>query len=130
MRCCRGAGVCSRLQAILLVVGLTLTLVGPVRADDGEDELGNWLIWNGTLRFSERWTLFTEAQLRLYEVARNPNEMFVRFAGQYDLSPNALVAVGYMRSEVEQPPALPLPAHHPAEPTGPGTRSLFLQLLR
>ena len=36
--------------------------------DDGEDELGNWLIWNGTVRFSDRWSLFTEAQLRLWEL--------------------------------------------------------------
>ena len=64
-----------------------------------EDELGNWLIYNGTLRFSDRWTLFTEAQLRLFEVASNLNETLVRAGGQYDLTPKALVALGVLRAD-------------------------------
>jgi hypothetical protein len=74
---------------------------GSVRAEDPEDELGNWFIYNGTVRFSDHWSLFTEAQLRLWELTSNVNEIFVRAAGQYDLTSHTLVAVGYMRSRVE-----------------------------
>ena len=65
------------------------------KAQTASDEWGNWLIYNGTLRFTDRWTVFTEAQLRLYEFASNPQEAFVRAAGQYDFTPNAMVGLGY-----------------------------------
>jgi hypothetical protein len=73
---------------------------GPVLAQDGSDELGNWLIWNGTVRFSERWSIFTEAQLRLWEVSSNVNEVFARAAGQFHINPRMFVALGYMYSDV------------------------------
>lgn len=44
----------------------------PVQASDNpEHELGNWFIWNGTIRVGDRWSVFTEAQLRLWEVTSN-----------------------------------------------------------
>ena len=89
-----------RLAAVALASILWAGLSGPAGAQDGEDELGTWLIWNGTVRVSERWSVFTEAQLRFWELASNVNEVFVRAAGQYHLSPRTLVALGYMRTEV------------------------------
>lgn len=76
-------------------------IAAPAHADDGQDELGNWMIWNGTLNFSDKWSMFTETQLRLWEVASNPNEWFVRAAGQYNLTKRTLVALGYMHSQVD-----------------------------
>ena len=70
---------------------------GLATAQEPQDEFGNWLIWNGTIRFSDHWSLFTEAQIRLYEVASNVEESFVRVGGQYHLSPRSLVALGYLR---------------------------------
>ena len=67
-------------------------------SQDGEDELGNWLIYNGTFRFSERWSLFTEGQLRLWEVVSNPNEVLLRATPHYDVSPDAMVGLGYVYS--------------------------------
>ena len=72
----------------------------PVSAQTAEDELGDWLIYNGTLRFSERWSVFTDAQYRLYEVASNPGELLLRAAGQFHLTDRALVALGYARIRV------------------------------
>jgi hypothetical protein len=43
-------------------------------AQDPEDQLGNWLIFNSTIRFPDQWNLFTEAQLRLWEVTSNVQE--------------------------------------------------------
>ena len=85
---------------MILALGLSGLMAGSARAqEDAEDELGNWLIWNGTVRFSDHWSMFTEAQLRLWEVASNPSEWFVRGAAHYDLSDKAYVGLGYMYSE-------------------------------
>ena len=71
-----------------------------VVAQNPEHELGNWLIYNGTIQFSERWSLFTEAQLRLWEIGSNVNDVLLRAGGQYHTSPNTLVALGYLHSKV------------------------------
>ena len=66
------------LTAIILASVVLWMTATPVRAQDAEDELGNWLIYNGTVRFSDRWSLFTEGQVRLWEVTSNLNECLVR----------------------------------------------------
>jgi hypothetical protein len=90
------------LAATVLVLILSGAIAGSARAQaaqDAEDELGTWLIWNGTVRFSERWSMFTESQVRLWEVTSNLNEWFVRAAGHYDLSALAMVGLGVMYDE-------------------------------
>jgi hypothetical protein len=82
-------------------------MTGVIRAADAEDELGNWLIYNGTVQFTDQWSLFTEAQLRLYEVTSDTQEVFVRFAGQYNIRPDVLVALGYTRVRTWPLEALP-----------------------
>ena len=88
------------LAASVLAFSLLGAMAGIARAQDPEDELGNWLIFNSTLRFSSRWSLFTEAQIRLWEVASNLNETLLRATVHYDLSPQAMVGFGYVRSDV------------------------------
>jgi len=85
---------------IALILVLIVIAAGPVRAQNPEDELGTWFIYNGTLRFSPRWSVFTEAQLRLWEVASNVNEVLGRATAQYDF-PNsqAMVGLGYVRAD-------------------------------
>jgi hypothetical protein len=78
---------------------MALVLAGPASAQDPEDELGNWLIYNGTVRLAEHWSLFTEGQLRLWEPVSNLNEIILRAAGHYDFSSDALVGLGYARIE-------------------------------
>ena len=90
---------CKLVAAILLALFSSGMTTGPVLAQDAEDELGNWLIYNGTVRFSDRWSLFTEGQIRLWEAASNLNEWLVRATGHYDLSPRAMVGLGYVRAE-------------------------------
>lgn len=87
----------ARTGAVTLVVWLSALGAVPASAQDGQDELGTWLIYNGTLRFSDRWSVFTETQLRLYQVSSDPQEAFVRVAGHYNLSSLALVGLGYSR---------------------------------
>lgn len=92
--------VVSRATGISLAV-LLLAVPGPSIASDAEDQLGNWLIYNGTLRFSERWSLFTESQLRFWEPASNLQEFFVRGIGYYHLSPTVTLGLGYTWVQAE-----------------------------
>jgi len=84
----------------ILAISFVAMVPATSHSQDPEDELGNWLIYNGTVRFSDQWSLFTEAQIRLWDVVSDLNEVFVRAAGHYDL-PNspAMVGLGYMRSD-------------------------------
>jgi hypothetical protein len=85
--------------AAVLLVCLVLP-VATAAQTTAEDELGNWLIWNGTFFFSPKWSMFTEAQLRLWEVASNPNDIFGRVAAHYNFTPKYYVGAGYMHSSV------------------------------
>lgn len=88
----------SRRLALVILALLVASLVpSSTQAQEPQDEFGNWLIWNGTVRFSDHWSMFTEAQIRLFEVASNVDEAFVRAAGQYHFNSRALVAAGYLR---------------------------------
>ena len=80
---------------ILFLAAFLITIPGHSRAGDAEEELGNWLIYNGTLRFTDRWSLFTETQLRLWEPASNFQEFFVRGIAYYHLSSTATLGLGY-----------------------------------
>lgn len=91
----KGAGIPMFRCLPLLLLTLGILISASVTAKDSEDELGNWLIYNGTLRFSDKWSLFTEAQLRLWEVASNPQEFFVRAIGLYQTSQNTQLGLGY-----------------------------------
>jgi hypothetical protein len=85
--------------AILL---FSTVLAAPTAAaeEDHEDQLGNWLIWNGTLRFSDRWSVFTDGQLRLWEPAWNIEEVLLRSAVHYDITPKLFVGLGYLHTNV------------------------------
>ena len=72
---------------------------GPARAQNAEDQLGNWLIYNGTFRFSDHWSLFTEGHVRLWEVASNLNELLVRATAHYNFTPDVMVGLGYVRAD-------------------------------
>lgn len=83
--------------AIIFALGLVAMMPVASQAQNPEDELGNWLIYNGTVRFSDRWSLFTEAQIRLWEVVSDLNEVLGRATAHYDLPDSpAMVGLGYL----------------------------------
>lgn len=69
-------------------------------ADEPEDQLGIWGIWNGTLRFSDRWSIFTDGQIRFWEPAGNLEEVLLRAAGHYDINGALMVGFGYLHTNV------------------------------
>ena len=75
-----------------------IALPHATHAQTAEDELGNWLIFNSTSRFSEHWSLFLEGHVRLFEVASNLEELVGRATAQYHINPDALAAFGYVHA--------------------------------
>jgi len=89
------------IRSVAAVLILTALFPAMVAAQDNpEDQTGNWLIWNGTIRTSQKWSVFTEAQVRLWEPASNVNEIFARVAGHYNFTPKYMVGLGYMHTGV------------------------------
>jgi hypothetical protein len=85
------------LATIILAIGLFGMMTGMVRAEDGEDKLGNWMGLVSTVRFSDHWSIFGQGEVRFWEPASNLNEILWRFAGHYDINPIAMVGLGYVR---------------------------------
>jgi hypothetical protein len=87
----------GRWRPFVAAVALLCSLGLPRGADaqSASDELGTWLNVQGTNHISDRWTVFTEAQLRLYELASDPEQALLRVAPQFNLNPTAQVGFGY-----------------------------------
>ncbi len=75
---------------------LTLML-GIAEAQNPEDKLGNWFGITSATRFTDRWSLFLQGELRTWEMLSNLNETLFRGAGHYDFSPKTMGAFGYVR---------------------------------
>ncbi len=61
----------------------------------GEDETGAWYMYFGTNKVSERFSVHTEAQFRLYETTSNFNQLLLRTGLNYHINPNAIATAGY-----------------------------------
>lgn len=61
----------------------------------GEDKLGNWLMYFGTNTLSEKYSLHTEAQLRLYEPINNFNQLLLRIGINRHINHHSFVTLGY-----------------------------------
>jgi len=60
-----------------------------------ENELGNWLMYFGTHKISEKFSLHYETQLRNYEIISNFNQLLPRFGLNYHIDENSIVTAGY-----------------------------------
>jgi len=88
-------------RSVWVLLVLIATIAIPADAQENpENELGTWFIYNGTLRFSDRWSLFTDGQLRLWEPIGNLEEVLLRAAGHYDINPKMTVGLGVLHTNV------------------------------
>jgi hypothetical protein len=55
-------------------------------AIEPEHKLGNWIGATSTLRYTDKWSLFLQGEVRTWEPAHNLNEILWRVAGHYDYS--------------------------------------------
>ncbi len=84
-----------------LIYGVALTLhsiIYPHIAlpqESGESEVGNWLMYFGTEKLSEKLSIHHEGQLRLYETTSNFNQLLLRYGLNYRTSDNSILTGGY-----------------------------------
>jgi hypothetical protein len=60
-----------------------------------ENELGNWLMYFGTHKISEKYSLHYETQLRNYKIISNFNQLLPRVGLNYHIDENSIVTAGY-----------------------------------
>ena len=60
-----------------------------------ENELGNWLMYFGTHKISEKYSLHYETQLRNYEIISNFNQLLPRVGLNYHIDESSIVTAGY-----------------------------------
>jgi hypothetical protein len=70
-----------KILAALVTSWLMLNLCTPASAIEPEHKLGNWIGATSTLRYSDKWSLFLQGEVRTWEPAHNLNEVLWRFAG-------------------------------------------------
>lgn len=72
-----------------------LFCVGIKAQETGADRLGNWLMYFGTHRVTEKLSAHTEAQFRFYEPTANLNQILLRTGLNYHINPSAMITAGY-----------------------------------
>ena len=77
-----------------LLIGIFL-FQGLQAQDNGEDDLGSWLMYFGTNQIADKWSIHTELQYRTYEVLSNFNQLLPRVGVNYHISDKASVTLGY-----------------------------------
>jgi hypothetical protein len=85
--------------AFLLASALSLLWLPatPTLAIEEEEKLGTWVGATSALRFSDRWSLFLQGEVRTWEPVSNLNEVLFRIGGHYDFSTRYMGAFGYVR---------------------------------
>lgn len=80
---------------IVLFIACIAISFGGKGQQTGEDKLGNWLMYFGTAKVAEQWSIHSELQVRLYEPLSNFNQLLPRVGLNYHISPEAMATVGY-----------------------------------
>jgi hypothetical protein len=65
-----------------------------VSAQNAEDKLGSWYIYNGFFKLTPQFEVFFESQLRTYEMVSNPETFFLRPYFTYNLNKNVQPGLG------------------------------------
>ena len=91
----------STTMRILLSLLLTFYTFQLVAQNPSEDYLGSWYTYGSHHRLSERISLNPYAELRFYEPSSNYNLAFVSLRGNYHLSTNATIGLGYAYLDID-----------------------------
>ncbi len=84
------------------VVALILGLILPISVQSQESNFGNWLIYIGSKKLSEKWNLHNEIQYRNYNAIGDLEQLLLRTGLGYTFNEgknNALLGYGYILSE-------------------------------
>ena len=73
----------------------TMFISNNLKCQNIEENLGSWWMYFGTHKFSEKYSLHYETQLRNYEIVSNFNQLLPRFGLNYHIDKNTSVTAGY-----------------------------------
>ena len=80
---------------LICSVFISINVKGQNSVEKAENELGNWLMYFGTHKISEKYSLHYETQLRNYEIISNFNQLLPRVGLNYHIDENSIVTAGY-----------------------------------
>ena len=66
-----------------------------IKGQNPEENLGNWFMYFGTHKLSEKYSLHYETQLRNYELVSNFNQLLPRVGLNYHIDKNTSLTAGY-----------------------------------
>ncbi len=68
----------------------------PLLCFSQNDEVGNWLMYFGQNRLSDKWSIHSEIQYRSYTIsADKPEQILIRTGLNYHLTDRAMLSAGY-----------------------------------
>ena len=73
----------------------TMFISNNVKGQNIEENLGSWWMYFGTHKFSEKYSLHYETQLRNYEIVSNFNQLLPRVGLNYHIDKNTSLTAGY-----------------------------------
>ena len=82
----------KRIFYLICIVFISNNIKGQ---NPAENELGNWLMYFGTHKISEKFSLHYETQLRNYEIISNFNQLLPRVGLNYHIDESSIVTAGY-----------------------------------
>ena len=88
----------KKIKVAILILGLIL----PISAQSQDSDFGNWLIYIGNKKLSQKWNLHNEVQYRNYNTIGDLEQLLLRVGLGYTFNEsknNVLLGYGYILSE-------------------------------
>jgi hypothetical protein len=78
-----------------IILGIGILLLSSNILAQKEENLGNWLMYFGTHKMNDKFSLHYETQLRNYKTLSNFNQLLPRVGINYKIDDNAMATAGY-----------------------------------
>ena len=82
-------------KRIIFYMIFTTFISNNIKGQNIEENLGSWWMYFGTHKFSEKYSLHYETQLRNYEIVSNFNQLLPRVGLNYHIDKNTSITAGY-----------------------------------
>ena len=82
-------------KRIIFYMIFTMFISNNVKCQNIEENLGSWWMYFGTHKFSEKYSLHYETQLRNYEIVSNFYQLLPRVGLNYHIDKNTSITAGY-----------------------------------
>lgn len=84
------------IQKLILISVVLLTINTQLNAqENGEDDLGSWVMFFGNARLTERISISPEIQYRTFEVGSTFNQLLIRNGFNWHINEKATATLGY-----------------------------------